>query len=357
MNSKLLEAFYSSQQSGIKLLPLSRIANISTGTLAPTISMVLALPELRDRVAYLINVSVRAAAASVDLIPELAAESSLPQNHYDIRGTMRGPGGEDHVGILALMRLVIASNEVARVIGCLPNCVTSLCNLHQKLKDIEQIRGKGVDHGQGVTPKSRRILLNAICQIELISEGQGGASRILMDLFQASCAAISSWKGNRTLGEHEMFQITESALDLASFPSTIICSLFNGTDSLHRECLEVLLYSCTSGYQFLGSNCPPEAKYIQVTPLLCVWDSAKSASHCFYRLSGTESGLLCIRYFALLPIQTFHLELPKWFVLSLRPSAMPYIVSALLGHRLPVAYFTATLYLMTPFQPGSSFEF
>jgi len=48
-------------------------------------------------------------------IPELATESRLGEVPYDIRGAMRGPGGEDHVACLVLMRLTKESNELGKL--------------------------------------------------------------------------------------------------------------------------------------------------------------------------------------------------------------------------------------------------
>jgi hypothetical protein len=165
------------------LLPWSRLANIATASLSPLIA---ALCQSNDGefVSLLVRAvdhAVRAAALSVRRLPELWAASILGMNQYDIRGAMRTPGGEDHVGSLALMRLVFESHElVLFVLKASPDLIPRLIQLFNELKEIEVSRGQGVVHGAGVCPKSRRIILNVICHVESVMQGTTGASGMVL---------------------------------------------------------------------------------------------------------------------------------------------------------------------------------
>jgi glycine cleavage system regulatory protein len=264
-NVCLIEAFRRDKFLDNDLLAHSRIANIATASLAPLIAALLSSDSSRERTRSLIEASVRAAAISIDRIPELASESILETSMYDIRGTMRGPGGEDHVGCLALVRLAYESDEVARAIGGMPDALTDLCELHQKLKTLEAARGKLIMHGSGVTPKSRRILLSALCHVELKSQNRAGIAKALLDLFEASCVAIASFRGRCELNDEDLFQIAENILDLTSFPSQLLVSVFSSDDALCTACLEVIVNAYNYGIEKLAIVTPHDIlKSIQV---------------------------------------------------------------------------------------------
>jgi hypothetical protein len=264
-NSRLIEAFHCSEnRDDNSLFPLSRIANITAGAFSPMLARLLASNAYRERTICLIGVIVRAAAISVHRIPELAAESTLGTNLYDIRGAMRGPGGEDHVGCLVIVRLVYEADEVARLVGKLPGIMVDLCELHLMLKSTETHRGRQVVHGTGVTPKSRRILLNALCHIELKTEGRAGVANSLHDLFQTSCSTIGSLNGCSAFSEDDLYVVAENVFDLASFPGAILATAFETGDPQFTACLQVLVKSCTSGYNSLSFDTLPDAKHLQV---------------------------------------------------------------------------------------------
>jgi hypothetical protein len=264
-NSRLIDAFSTEKRDDNSLFPLSRIANITAGAFSPLLARLLVSNTYRERTIGLIGVIVRAAAISVHRIPELAAASTLGTNLYDIRGAMRGPGGEDHVGCLALVRLVYEADEVARLVGSLPGVMVDLCNLHHVLKSAETHRGRQVDHGFGVTPKSRRILLNALCHIELKSEGQAGVANALHDLFQTSCRSIGSLSGCSTFAEDDLYAVAENTFDLASFPRAVLSTAFETGDPQLTACLQVLVKGCISGYESLSFDTLPDAKLVQVS--------------------------------------------------------------------------------------------
>ena len=265
-NSRLIEAFHSTEKRDDNILfPLSRIANITAGAFSPMLARLLVSNAYRERTIGLIGMIVRAAAISVHRIPELAAASTLGTNLYDIRGAMCGPSGEDHVGCLAIVRLVFEADEVARLVGSLPGVMLDLCELHQVLKSAETQRGRQVVHGIGVSPKSRRILLNALCHIELKTEGQVGVANSLQNLFQASCRSIGSLNECSAFAEEDLYVVAENIFDLASFPSAILATAFETGDSQFIACLQVLVKSCISGYESMSFDTLPDAKHVQVS--------------------------------------------------------------------------------------------
>ena len=144
-----------------KLFPVSRLANLATASYAPALSAMCKLETfsasdraLSKAAREMVAVAVHSAALSIMHIPELIGQSTLDHTQYDIRGAMRGPGGEDHVGCLALMRLAFESDEVARAMlasndnNMGPSLSFELCKLHEKLKSIENERGPGVFYGR-----------------------------------------------------------------------------------------------------------------------------------------------------------------------------------------------------------------
>lgn len=88
-------------------LPVSRLAFMGTASLAPLFT---SLAEISVRQSTMndaeqnlmatferaLRLSLQCSMLYVAKIPELTAESSLDSTRYDIKGTMRGPGGEDH---------------------------------------------------------------------------------------------------------------------------------------------------------------------------------------------------------------------------------------------------------------------
>jgi hypothetical protein len=122
---------------------------------------------------------MQAAALSVVHIPELAVESTLDHSQFDIRGAFRSPGGEDHVGILVFMRLASEGDELAAHVIRLGHAhggtlLMDLCRLHNDLKCIEKERGPMIHHGKGVTPRTRRILLETISRFSTVGKSAPG---------------------------------------------------------------------------------------------------------------------------------------------------------------------------------------
>jgi hypothetical protein len=210
---------------------------------------------------------------SIEHIPELFAESTLKHSQYDIRGTMRGPGGEDHVGCLALMRLIQESESLTKIIVAVhaETFVPRLCHLHQQLKAIENERGVGISYGKGVTPASRRILLGILSDIEVTSKGQAGAASMLEELFNHAVRSIAQCNNGMPFDERTIFQITEHTFDLVAFSPAILVNLFVDGKSSSNEsataCLECLTTTCITGYKHLSSSELPSAAIMQVSQI------------------------------------------------------------------------------------------
>ena len=224
-----------------------------------------------NTVVNVVQLSARAALLSIRRIPELFAQSQLGSNQYDIRGAMRGPGGEDHVGCLTLMRLAFESDRLVGILVSEKDLIPQVCEVCKELKSIEMQRGPGVIHGVGSAPKSRRILLSVLCHAELISDGSAGASDLLTDLFNAAVSTIASFKAHAFLFHAEtLFQICEATLDISSFSSSVVCSLFaiyhDDSSSIQRkECLEVLTEACIQGYKRHSASEQPDQASVQVS--------------------------------------------------------------------------------------------
>lgn len=246
-------AFRNSSQSS-QLLPLTRISNIATSSLAPMLAALCSCPggdgSLLDEIHRVVGMSVRTATFSIIKFPELPAQSVYDPTQSNARGALRSPGGEDHVGCLSLMRLTFATQELTlMLVKASGPFIPRLCELHGQLKSIETERGRGVLHGRGVCPKSRRILLRVLCHIETISGGQTGASGMLTGLFNSAVDMIASFNGHTTFDERVLFEMTELSFDIAAFSPMIIASLFKD-DGNHQQtdCLKTMTRACVQGY-------------------------------------------------------------------------------------------------------------
>jgi len=177
---------------------------------------------------------------------------------------MRGPGGEDHVGILAIMRLAFESDKLAQqFVGSSGSDIQQLCHLHSQLKSIENSRERGSVHGKGVTPKSRRILLGIICHLEIVSNGASGSSAMLTNLFNSAIAATASFASSDPSSldnDNSIFQICENTFDLAAFSPTLVETIFRydgDGNATKLDCLRTLTASICRGYQRLSINGDP----------------------------------------------------------------------------------------------------
>jgi hypothetical protein len=256
---------------GRQLLPLSRIVDIAISSLSPMLSAICQRPHGLDTRS--LHVILEAAILSIEHIPELAAESTLRGTQYgDVRGTMRGPGGEDHVGSLALVRISHESPALTQsMVAAATPFIPRLCNLYKQLKSAENERGPGVFHGKGVTPHSRRMLLGVVCHMELVSQGQGGASTWLQELFDSEIATIASFQGRRSFDEKSLYHMCESTFDLAAFSPSIVSSLFasdHHANAQNTACMETLTNTCILGYQQLSISTAHTEATVQVRSIV-----------------------------------------------------------------------------------------
>ena len=239
----------------VEFLPLCRITVITTASISPFLAVFCESAKWQRAVADCVHKSVNVAVRSIEVLPELFGQSSLGRAMYDIRGTMRGPGGEDHVGCLALMRLVFESERLAAMTTqASGNFMQRMCAIHENLKRLETERGADVWHGRGVAPKSRRILLNVLCHLEVLSKGALGASQVLTDLLRAAIRVPLLVKDRSPYDANAYFDMTEAILDITSFTSGIVASLFSDEDEIiaFGECkafLETLTFACIDGYR------------------------------------------------------------------------------------------------------------
>jgi hypothetical protein len=251
------------------LLPLSRLANLAVASYPPMLSALLSHPEFETETLLVVQVSIKSAALSIVQVPELLAPSSLRSTRYDIRGAMRSPGGEDHVGCLALMRLALESNALALCfIRSEESIVAQLCRLYEQLKAMENERGH-VFHGRGVLPKSRRILLGIICHLEIVTAGEAGVSDVLRHIFDTAVNAIASVGPQTTEFSAEvLFRICENVFDLAAFSPTMVAALyafdFNDPSSQRLACMKVLHKAGMYGFRGLSDHNVTHAVIIQV---------------------------------------------------------------------------------------------
>jgi hypothetical protein len=281
----LLKAF-EDKKPILLLLPICRTASIAMASVTPMLSSLvqnycdnrLVLGAVRET----LDVCIRGSIVSVAELPELASASELHHAQYDIRGTMRGPGGEDHVGCLVLMRFVDESEALSKVvIDVARPYLSQLCDLYQHLKSIESNRERGVHHGRGVAPKSRRILLSVLCHLETLSRGQGGASTMLLDIFDRTIETIVNMNGHVSSGETKFYFLCEATLDIAAFSSTLIRSLFEPDDDVSKNsrCLEMLADACVKGYRMINPDPPSPEIYQWNRYRAAIFSLLKAAAH------------------------------------------------------------------------------
>lgn len=261
-----IEAFHRGIATQL-ILPASRTVNIAVASLSPMLS------RMFDQADWVDDGTLRAfievAILSIEYLPELAAESTLGRTQYDVRGTMRGPGGEDHVGCLALMRLVQGiKNARSTVIEVYGSYSTRLCHLYDQLKVMESERATGAFHGKGVAPESRRILLGVLCRIEMASQGKAGSMYALESLFTTAITTIASHKNESPSSAAYLYGMVESTFDLAAFSASASVSLFDfnkGSNSVKAQFMEALLNACTMGYREVTSSSNPCDVTVQVS--------------------------------------------------------------------------------------------
>lgn len=283
------------------IFPISRLQCLALASFAPLLSnlekalrqSVAEDNDLRLVYARTVKESLHASAISISRIPELATESSLERTKYDIRGAMRGPGGEDHVGCIALFRICHQSTELAKTVSSLCGMeraswlIFDLFDFHALVKDYELGRGFGVFHGRGVTPKSRRVLLATLSRLGQVStEGSDVAtsdrnaeqiSIRLRELFHTPLQIIiresnSTHKNAATA----IYRVCEAVFDLSSFSPNLVSTLFtvgdHENDPTAQRAMEVVVELVISGYRLDDANVDtdvPTDRLIQWGRLRC----------------------------------------------------------------------------------------
>ena len=286
------------------LLPISRLGCLATSSFSPLLSFIITASahdtkNVLDQSLIIecqrtLNLSIYAAIMSTRQIPELVALSTLGETMYDIRGAMRGPGGEDHVGCISLKRLATESDDLAYAMLVLPpsdafspasdiSCpiLSYLCHTHEELKQIELSRGPGVHHGTGVVPKSRRVLLGTISRLTLLALEERNNNRPVVyperlreNLVSLFCRPIEiilqSSCSTKTTAAERYFRICESVFDLAHFSPSVASSLFSEEshqqNPLFQEGARCIVDHTLSGYNLIASvSDVPNGDCIQVS--------------------------------------------------------------------------------------------
>jgi hypothetical protein len=202
---------------------------------------------------------------STAMIPELLAESTLQATRYDIRGAMRGSGGEDHVGCISLMRLTHESDQLIEAIFEVYGSAIlhDLSSLHQGLKISELQRGVSVNYGAGVCPVSRRIILRvisrlAIYQMKASKDEACNGQAILHQLALVPLDEMKLLKDDPP-SPKKLFRVCESAYDLSFFSPELLADVLN-----NPLALEVLFDCAIAGYSRLSFSSDVDALCRQV---------------------------------------------------------------------------------------------
>ena len=279
ISESIIKAFAVSVPMSV-IFPVSRLQSLAAASFAPTIrSIALVLDSVDDdmKQAFVrsLHLLIHACLVGLARIPELAARSSLDSTQYDIRGAMRGPGGEDHVSCIAIFRLAHESDTLARLMKTTyatgeessSKLVLDCCALHEQLKQDELARGPGIHHGRGTTPKTRRILLQAVCKLGLVSIEEGNSngddnagviSSKVKELFHAPLHVIVQTHTNPPGDRAEvLYRVCEAVFDLSAFPTQIIASLFSVDEHQNvpelRMAVEYIVELVVSGYQLVST--------------------------------------------------------------------------------------------------------
>lgn len=251
VNTEILNAFKADLPIQ-KLLPLSRITCILNASFSPFLSsmaMMLESPVLLDS---LLRHIIETSLSSLERLPELLAPSILAHSTYDIKGTMRGPGGEDHVGCLAMMRLVSESIPLTqRVTELIDPYVPRLEELYFRLKSFDGRRGTGNHHGVGVAPQTRRIMIGTLCKMERKLQA-------LVDKIANSTMKDIAACSSKTPTTADLHRLVELTLDLAAFPPQhVALFLSESSADFARCCFEGIVRVCLTGYDVFTVSLNP----------------------------------------------------------------------------------------------------
>lgn len=267
-----------------EVFALSRLFNLGFSSLCPALLSICQKRHLPSTLNLCLQNAMHAAFLSVIHIPELSAESTLEHSPYDIRGAFRSPGGEDHVGILVFMRLANEGEALAKYVLSLGhangnNLLRDLCKLHEDLKVIENNRGAGIHYGKGVTPRTRRILLETISKFNkvakstpgLLEDGGTEADKMLRDLFESAVMHLSRIPRLGNYDEKTLFEICEITFDISAFDSEFVSYLFSDSiESVALDCVSTMMEAGFYGYRNCLTCNEQDKEMIQVRPIVCV---------------------------------------------------------------------------------------
>lgn len=261
----VLSAFHRQYDPRV-VLPIARTLCIGLASLSPMLSSLAAVlcesnDEKCNHIQKVFQLVIQLELSSIEHFDELPSAMSTPG--VDVRGAMRGPGGEDHVACVALMRLCSSSRKSDHFVAMqfAPH-LSRMCDMYRKLKQLEMKRGAHLLSVQGTTPKSRRILLGVICRVE--ATVQGGASGVLQDIFQSAIESIISQNG-RPLDASGLLSLCEASYDLSAFPSSIISNFFETASHNEDMCHKILVHASCLGYLQSTSLEASEDALVQVS--------------------------------------------------------------------------------------------
>ena len=209
------------------VLPVARTTSIAVASLSPMLSSIgAALGDSNDvkmgQIRAAIQLAIRLSITLIERFEELP--DKFGHGQYDARGAMRGPGGEDHVACVALMRLCSDAKQTSTMIAEeFAPFLSRMCDLYGRLKALEIERGGHFLHIRGTTPKSRRILLSVVCRIESIM--QLGAGAVLQEIFRSSVASMACHSGQK-LDAGVLLSLCEASYDLSAFPPDVVTTFF-----------------------------------------------------------------------------------------------------------------------------------
>jgi len=250
----------------LSLLSVARTVCISCASFSPSLASVYSMSGASFDSSVLDSIYMLSI-LSLETIPELWAPTHHPMSQYDIRGCFKSPGGEDHVGVLALMRLVHENDTFTQLMTTVSHkYIHRLCALYNRLLSKEVNRGIGVNHGIGVAPVSRRILLGVLCRLETgtATDDKLAISSLLERNFVETIDTVLLRQDDATQAAY--FEVTERVFDLTYFTPVLLMGLFSCEDATdkRRVCLQAIANMVVRGYQSLAPGAPTSDILVQV---------------------------------------------------------------------------------------------
>jgi hypothetical protein len=254
-----------------QLMASCRTALIGSASSCPAMAYLLhpsnGQSNLVQAVENLLLMSINLAALSIIHIPELLAHSDQ-RNEYSIRGSMRPPGGEDHVGVVMLSRLVSVNPQFTSIVALIAKpSMADLCNLYVHITVIERQRGYNVLHGQGVSRKSRRLVLQTLCTLASTYDMNDEFQTSLSNLMMTAVEVILRYSGCERYDSEVYYELCEASFDLSLFSPLQLMLLCNKNDERIQHCLRILLSAYKSGFETSRHHTSSAAALQQVCAL------------------------------------------------------------------------------------------